>query len=1000
MTPERWKKVSEVFAACVNEAAEARPALLSRLCGSDLALRQEVESLLVCDSRAPGFLQAGFHVGSTIPVAEDDQAGIGAGYQIGAYRLVRRLAVGGMGTVWLAERADNEFRGLAAVKLIKKGMDTEDILLRFRQERQLLAHLHHPNICRLLDGGAGMDGRPYLIMDYVEGAPITDYCDRNRLSIRDRIQLFLHVTGAVQTAHQSLVVHRDLKPGNILVNDKGIPTLLDFGIAKVLEEDSFGSSRQETIAPRRLFTPEYASPEQIRNQPITTASDIYSLGVILYELLCGRRPFQASDGTTDDLQQRILNEEPLRPSTAARRSFDAASRSAVNGEQAAILRGEAPGRLSRRLAGDLDTIVLKALRKEPSRRYSSVEQFAEDLRRYLDGRPVLARPDRFLYRARKFTRRNRAAVLSLTVVFLAISATAATMSIQSYRIATERNKAIEAEKLAEESERFIGNMLRSVEPSVARGRDISVLREMIDQAATRIETDFGDHPALQARLHHTLGEMYEVLRAFDKSEAHFRAALAIREKTFDPKSIEIAQSLHGLAGTLLKAGVRPDQSVELCRRALDICVGLYGDEGQFTALCYSNLSGALQQMGKGEEAERMGRKGLAIGRKDNSNEINLAGIINDLAGTLMGNGKAAEAAQLYREALSMWDRHRDTHVGWIGVAYVNMGICLTKLRELDAAAEACREGLRLLQEATGTPEQYWARNQLGTVYLNKGDYAAAEKIYSEALSLKEQKGYGPDGAWADLKHNVAMMQYAQGEFDKSENSLKEVLDYLTTQLGPWNQTVAIVKRNTGLAMMANHHTEEAERSFMDALDSSLRAFPVGGLSEAETFNVLGVMQLELSPRVAEDLFQRSLALYRSANDSNNMDITGPLNGLAQALIVQGRYDEAEPLAREVYDLQCRALEDDHPDWAPTYSNLGDISRGRGDFASAEQQYLQAIAIRRLRLVTGHPDTIDVMQRLVALYAQWEKPEREADARRMLADASAVDGSQLTYSSSP
>ncbi|MGP1310200.1 MAG: serine/threonine protein kinase, partial [Phycisphaerales bacterium] len=356
--------------------------------------------------------------------------------RIGDYRIIEEVGRGGVGVVYLAEKQSAGVRTRVALKVLKRGMDTDDLLRRFELERQLLAALDHPNIARLLDAGATEDGRPYFVMEHIKGRPLDRYCDENRLSIRQRLELFKQICSAVQFAHQNLVVHRDIKPGNILVTDSGQPKLVDFGIAKLLNPNLSPVEYEPTAAYVRLMTPEYASPEQVRGDQISTSSDIYSLGVVLFELLTGKRPYRLPSRVLDEVRRIICEEEPERPSTAVTKLEPAgakaptsappsgphstrgpSSRSAAGGTT--VLTGTSrrdTERLARRLTGDLDNIVLKALRKEPNRRYPSAEQFALDIQRHLEGFPVTARPDTASYRARKFIQRHRAGVTAASLV--------------------------------------------------------------------------------------------------------------------------------------------------------------------------------------------------------------------------------------------------------------------------------------------------------------------------------------------------------------------------------------------------------------------------------------------------------------------------------------------------------------------------------------------------------------------------------------------------------
>src|SRR5262245_35089982 len=352
-----------------------------------------------------------------------------AGCRIGPYKLIREIARGGMGAVYLAARADEEYRKQVAIKIVKRGMDTEAIVRRFRKERQILAGLDHPNIARLLDGGTTEDGLPYFVMEYVEGLPLDTYCDTHKLSIAERLQLFRTVCSAVQHAHERGVIHRDLKPANVLVTGSGVPKLLDFGIARVLNPELSPAVLQTTAS--RPLTPAYASPEQVRGEEITPASDIYSLGVLLYELLTGHRPYRLRTHTAQELERVICEQEPEKPSTIVScieevLVADDSREVAITPASVSNARAEQPDTLRRRLIGDLDNIVLMALRKEPARRYSSVEKFSVDIRRHLEGLPVIAHKDTLTYRTGKFIGRNKASVitagLSLVVMALVVFA--------------------------------------------------------------------------------------------------------------------------------------------------------------------------------------------------------------------------------------------------------------------------------------------------------------------------------------------------------------------------------------------------------------------------------------------------------------------------------------------------------------------------------------------------------------------------------------------------
>jgi non-specific serine/threonine protein kinase/serine/threonine-protein kinase len=475
VTPERWREAQRLFHEARERPAAERAAFLAGAAGGDSELESEVASLLAADADSEEFLEA------PAPGALRTR--------VGPWQILGEIAHGGMGTVYLGERADGPFRKRVAVKVVRRGMDTEAVLKRFRQERQILAGLEHPNIARLLDGGNTDDGLPYLVMEYVEGEPLTAWCERRGLDVPARLALFRTVCAAVQFAHQNLVVHRDLKPGNIYVTADGMPKLLDFGVAKVLNADLAGGTRDRTVAGGGAFTPEYASPEQIRGERITTASDVWALGVLLYEILAGVRPFARAGSEPGEIAKAVLETEPERPSAAAARAG----------------RGE---RARRRLEGDLDTIVLKALRKEPERRYPSAEQLAEDLRRHLDGVPVRARRDTFAYRSGKFLARHRAAAAAAGLVVLALVGGIVATARQA-RIAEAEHA--RAERRFEDVRKLASSFLFEFHDSIRNLPGSTPARELLVRRALEYLGTLSKESANDPGLQRDLAEAYEKL---------------------------------------------------------------------------------------------------------------------------------------------------------------------------------------------------------------------------------------------------------------------------------------------------------------------------------------------------------------------------------------------------------------------------------------------------------------------------------------------------------
>ena len=527
LSAEEWAQAQEVFNAAVDLPLENRSLLLDRLCSGNKKVRDEVESLLASDELARSFIEdPAAAIPRDFPEESEEEL---AGRQFGAYRIIREIGRGGLGAVYLAERADEAYEKQVALKLVRRGLDTEDILQRFRHERQILAQLEHPNIARLIDAGSTPAGLPYFVMEYVEGAILTNYCEAGQVGVTQRLRLFRKVCEAVTYAHQRLVIHRDLKPSNILVTADGVPKLLDFGIAKVLHSDD--PLAAVTMTGVRVLTPEYASPEQIRGESISTSSDIYSLGVLLYELLTGQKPYRLTTRSPEELSRAITEQDPERPSTAV------------------VRRSDNP----KSLKGDLDNIVLMALRKEPERRYATVEQFSEDIRRHLEGLPVLAHKDTFSYRASKFVRRNKTGVIAAVLFALAIIAGMAATLWQSHIAQTERAR---AEKRFNDVRQLANSNLFEVYPEVENLEGSIKAREAILKNALKyldsLAHETGDDLELKSELASAYEKVGDVQGAVNLSLGDYKTsfetygkARELREAVSraDPDNLEAKERL-------------------------------------------------------------------------------------------------------------------------------------------------------------------------------------------------------------------------------------------------------------------------------------------------------------------------------------------------------------------------------------------------------------------------------------------------------------------------
>ncbi|HEX3084925.1 MAG TPA: serine/threonine-protein kinase, partial [Pyrinomonadaceae bacterium] len=563
MQTERWTQLKDL----VSEALEHEPAewhaWLAANCAGDRDLQAEAMSLLQNQNQVAAFIETPAVSRGLEIIAEDEDQRSLVGKRVGSYVLVREIGHGGMGSVFLAERPD-QFRQQVAIKLVRPGIASADVLRRFRQERQILAALDHPNIARLLDGGVTDEGLPYLVLDYVDGQAINQYAQRQQLSVTDRLKLFRIICSAIAYAHQSLIIHRDIKPSNILVTEEGVPKLLDFGIAKLLDPD-LSETAGHTATELKVMTPEYASPEQIKGEQVTTATDTYSLGVLLYELLTGHRPHRFKSRRPDEVARIICEEEPERPSLSLSRVEDkansnGASADAIIPESVGMARREQPEKLRRLLSGDLDNIVLMAMRKEPERRYASVEQFSEDLRRHLEGLPVVAHKDTFSYRATKFVRRHKAGATAAALVIIAVISGIAATAWQARTARRERDK-------EQYINAFLQDMLGAAAPEV-RGPDVREI-DVLNEASKRAKTELADKPEIMADVLLTLGKTYGSLGQYAQAEADLRAAVDASLRTNGELHATTATSLGWLGMALGEQG-KLAEGEQISRRAVEL----------------------------------------------------------------------------------------------------------------------------------------------------------------------------------------------------------------------------------------------------------------------------------------------------------------------------------------------------------------------------------------------------------------------------------------------
>lgn len=766
MIPQRRQKVLEVLDATLAEPPGSRPAFLARACGEDEELRRDVEALLELESEAEEFLPAPvLPREATIPREEPT---LEQGIRIGPYRILELLGRGGMGAVYLAERTD-DFEKQVALKLLQRDLVSEASVNRFVNERQILARLEHPLIARLLDGGTTQDGRPFLVMEYVEGVPIDEYCDELELSTRKRLGLFLKVCSALAFAHQNLVVHRDLKPGNILITDDGVPKLLDFGIAKLLDSETVPRG-DLTHMGEQPMTPRYASPEQVKRQPITTASDIYALGTLLYRLLTGRLPCQLESCPFAEVSWRIVDTEAIRPSQIVMRTEvveTVKGQRTWSPESVSRTRDGEPDQLRRALVGDVDAILLKALRKEPQKRYASVEQLAEDLRRHLSGLPVSARKGTFIYRGGKYLRRHK---WWLTAAMISLLSLTGFFIRERHRLESERQQ-------AEQVTSVLRRLIELADPDNRKGDTLIETLEGVRDQLAELEAE----PELRADLLAALGIVHYRLGHSETAIEVARESLGLWRKNNPGDLSGLAARINNVAAVyLLKADYEPAEL--FLREALELRV-LLGDESSNMVTNLSNLATALFEQGAFDEAESMYRRGLEMRRR------------------------------------SLAPDHPD-----IATSLRNLGVVLHNLGDYEAAEPLLREALEIRQQALGKEHTGVASVQdlLASVRFGLGDSLEAEALYQQAIEIGSKRLSADHYSVAWTERNFAALLLAEGQLETARILLTRALENLRQANPDGHWRIPATESLLGALLVAEGRSEEAEACLLQSYEALLK----------------------------------------------------------------------------------------------------------------------------------------------------------------------------------
>lgn len=783
-----WERIEELFEEVLSLPEEERIPFIDTACADDPELRAELINLLKADSASSDYLEevsARIVVPTLTEVLSGNDPFLGT--RLGPYEVSQVIARGGMGAVYLGRRVDGLFEQVVALKVVRMDM-TAELSARFLKERRILAKLEHPSIARILDGGVSSEGRPWLAMEYIKGEPITDWADRKKLSIDQRLELFRSVCEAVSYAHRNLIVHRDLKPSNILVNDDGAVKLLDFGISKLLDESHTLQITHTINAP---LTPEYAAPEQLTGANVSLATDVYALGVILYELLTGRKPYRIPSRVRREIERVIIEEEPGKPSTVVTEEISSSteSTSATSPRQISLLRNLDPQALKKRLTGDLDVIILKALRKEPERRYGSVGAFSEDILRHLNQFPVSAQADSAGYRLRKFVRRNRTFVVAATLVMVSL---AGGLAIAVWQAGVARQEAenarIEAQR-AEELSEFLVGLFEANDPAQAQGDSILV-REILDRGLEQIADELHQQPILRSYLQTTMGNIYMRLGMLNTADSLLSQVVATQRELPDVDPIALAETISLLARVYRYMG-RTEEATDIEREVLGILETTFPGDFTGTSISLSSLGYLLTLQGAFDEAEEYLVKGYEMEhRLSDSNPTST-----------------------------------------LGSATSNLAIMYYYRNEMDQAVLYFEESLQIQRALVGDqphPDLAISLDNLASLLQMTERFEEAIVYSSEAMSIQRVLyGNQPHPSLVTTLNNHGVLLHHLGRYSESQEILNEVMELKVELYGYEHPSTAITMGWLGYVARSQENYDQAEELYREAIQISERTLPPG-----------------------------------------------------------------------------------------------------------------------------------------------------------------------------
>lgn len=879
MTPELWQRIKEILQMALEKSPEERSAFIEEAAGGDLILAGEARSFL--DHATVGsFLED--------PPLEMLAQALGEpveGSCIGPYRIVRKIEAGGMGEVYEAEQ-EVPLRRRVALKLIRRGLDTDRVIARFESERQALALMSHPNIAQVFDAGTTMDGRPYFVMELVEGEPVTQYCERRSLSVRDRLELFKQICGGVQHAHQKAIIHCDLKPSNVLVmiqDRRATPKIIDFGIAKAI--DPSGQAKLEG----KIGTPGYMSPEQRAQEPLDTRTDVYSLGVLLYELLVGELP--PDSASTSEPPTRV--EWVARPRGGTIRSLPVETASP-----------------RKSLREDLDWIIARALKRERAGRYASASELAIDIDRHLRHEPVLAGPPGTAYRFGKFLRRHRVGVAAGALVLLALvlGVTGAGIGLVRARAAEgvarqEARKASQEAETARQVSNFLVGLFEVSDPD--SGKNTVTAREILDSGVKKISSELRGQPETRATLMDTMGVVYQSLGLFESAEPLLKESLKLRRERLGDVNADVAKSLNDL-GELRRAQGQYPEAEALHRRALGIRERVLEPGHPDLADSYNKLGLVLYNQGRYSDAEPCFQRALLLWKK--RNDLRVPTALSHLALLYRDEGKYDRAIPLFEQALAIQEKELAPEHSDIGANLNNLAEIYRSIGRYAKAELLLKRVLAINERMRGPfhPFVTTVQNNLAMVYRTEGKLSEAEVLYRQVLAVDE-KTRGPEHPdYATSLNNLAVVYKEQGRYTEAEPMLLRALAIREKALGPWHPHVAVSLNQLGLFYATLRQYAKAESFLKRALAIREKSLaPSHPYLAISLTNLANLYRLERRYDLAEPLLKRALAIWERIPQPNLPDLIATLDADAALLRETGRAAEAAPLALRAKEIRDR-----------------------------------------------------------------------------------------------